>query len=110
MDPQHFGVHGHQSRTVDSPTRRKGGLTERIPPLKTLYDLGLHHHVNPSFLSCFKSPPLPHLTTFAADGPFTDNGWVVLDSLPPENKESYAKGWYNGFTEECQEAEEESSH
>ncbi|RZC90497.1 hypothetical protein C5167_029632 [Papaver somniferum] len=97
------------SQTVDSPTDRTGGLTKRIPPLKTPYDLGLHHHVDTSFLSSFTTPPLPHLPTFTAAGPSPDNGWVVLDSLPPENEESYAKGWYSGFTEESQAAGAESS-
>ncbi|KAI3857631.1 hypothetical protein MKW98_028895 [Papaver atlanticum] len=131
MDPQHFGVHDHQSQRVNSPTRRTGGLTERIPPIITPYDLGLHHHVDPSFLSSFTPPPPPspsppYIACPGASfdpvlatgkdfgfgfgfGPFPDNGWVVVDSLPPENEESYAKGWYSDFTEESQAAGAESS-
>ncbi|KAI3897911.1 hypothetical protein MKW92_009582 [Papaver armeniacum] len=111
MDPQHFPVHGHQSQIFDNPTRspstRTGGLTERTP--LTLRQRGIYHYpADLSFLSCFVSPPLPHLPTFSVPSPFPDKGWVVLDSLPPENEESYAKGWYN-FTEESQAAEVESS-
>ncbi|KAI3857632.1 hypothetical protein MKW98_028896, partial [Papaver atlanticum] len=81
MDPQHFGVHGHQSQIVNNPTRRTGGLTERTP--LTPYHLG----ITDSFLK----------------------GCVVLDSLPSENEESYAKGWYSGFTEESHAEDAESS-
>ncbi|KAI3881697.1 hypothetical protein MKX03_016717 [Papaver bracteatum] len=109
MDPQHFPVHDHQSQIFNNPTRSlsTGGLTERTP--LTPYDLGLHHHVDPSFLSCFTTPPLPHLPTSTAHGPLPDNGCVVLDALPPENEESYARGWYSGFTAESWTAKEAES-
>ncbi|KAI3897912.1 hypothetical protein MKW92_009583, partial [Papaver armeniacum] len=102
MDPQHFPVHGHQTGCLPEP----GCLPERRHIPLTPYRFGFHRPVDTSFLSYFNSPPLPHLPTFTA--PFT-NGCVVLDSLPPENEESYAKGWYSGFVEESQTAEAESS-
>ncbi|KAI3849531.1 hypothetical protein MKW92_039350 [Papaver armeniacum] len=94
MDSQHFGVHGHQSQIVNNPTSspppiQTGGLTERTP--LTLQQRGLHPY-DPSFLSSLINPRR-----------------VFLDSLPPENEESYAKGWYGGFIEESHAAEAESS-
>ncbi|KAI3850033.1 hypothetical protein MKX03_024908 [Papaver bracteatum] len=98
MDPQ-------QSQIVNNPNRRTGGLPERRIPL-TPYRFGFRYPSDPSFLSSFVSPPLPHPPTYT--DPFI-KGCVVLDSLPPENEESYAKGWYSGFTEESHAADAESS-
>ncbi|XP_026439268.1 polyadenylate-binding protein RBP45A-like [Papaver somniferum] len=88
--------HGQQSQKVNNPTSipppiQTGGLTERIP--LTLQQRGIHHYpADPSFLSSFINPSR-----------------VLLDSFPPENEESYAKGWYSGFIKESQAAGAESS-